>query len=141
MMNEFDYFEKVMLIDDNLIDLYIGARLITNNNFGKTVLQYSTAIEALKYLRENEEHVSLLPNIIFVDIYMPGMSGFEFMAEYDTLPIALKKHCKVFIISSSIDEQDQACAINDENIVAMKEKPISKEFLNEIKYNYRFIKY
>jgi len=126
-------FESVMIIDDNLIDLYIASRMITKNNFGKKVLQYSSAIEALKYLQENQDNISQLPEVIFVDIYMPGMSGFEFMKEYDKLSTPLKDLCKVFIISSSIDEQDLNCANNDKNIVAMKEKPITKEFLNDLK--------
>jgi CheY-like chemotaxis protein len=126
-------FESVMIIDDNLIDLYIASRMITKNNFGKKVLQYSSAIEALKYLQENQDNISQLPEVIFVDIYMPGMSGFEFMKEYDKLSTPLKDLCKVFIISSSIDEQDLNCANNDKNIVAMKEKPITKEFLNDPK--------
>ncbi len=125
-------FESVLIIDDNLIDLYIAARMITKNNFGKKVLQYSSAIEALQYLQENQENIPGLPDVIFVDIYMPGMSGFEFMAEYDKLQTALKKHCRVFIISSSVDEQDVAKANKDKNILAMEEKPITKEFLNGI---------
>jgi CheY-like chemotaxis protein len=126
-------FENVMIIDDNLIDLYISSRMITKNNFGKKVMQYSSAIEALKYLQENQESIPRLPEVIFVDIYMPGMSGFEFMKEYDKLSTSLKNLCRVFIISSSIDEQDLNCANNDKNIVAMKEKPITKEFLIDLK--------
>lgn len=132
-------FESVMVIDDNLIDLYIASRMITKNNFGKKVLQYSSAIEALKYLQENQENNSLLPNVIFVDIYMPGMNGFEFMAEYDKLPSTLKKHCRVFIISSSKDEQDLAKANRDKNILAMEEKPITKEFLKKLRINLSII--
>ena len=125
-------FERVMIIDDNLIDLYISSRMITKNNFGKNVLQYSSAIEALKYLQENQENTPQLPEVIFVDIYMPRMSGFEFMKKYDKLSTPLKNICRVFIISSSIDEQDLTCANNDKNIVAMKEKPITKEFLTDL---------
>lgn len=124
-------FERVMIIDDNLIDLYIAARMITKNNFGKKVLQYSSAIEALKYLQENQANILQLPEVIFVDIYMPMMSGFEFMLEYDKFPTALKNHCKVFMLSSSIDERDLAKAGNDKNVVAMMEKPINKKFLIE----------
>ncbi len=123
-------YESVMVIDDNLIDLYIASRMITKNYFGKKVMQYSSAIEALKYLQENQENIPRLPDVIFLDIYMPGMSGFEFMKEYDKLSSPLKNLCKVFIISSSLDEQDITRANNDENIVAMKQKPITKEFLN-----------
>jgi CheY-like chemotaxis protein len=125
-------FESVMIIDDNLIDLYIASRMITKNNFGKKVLKHSSAAEALKYLQENQANVSQLPEVIFVDIYMPGMSGFEFMKEYDKLSTPLKNICRVFIISSSLDEQDVTRANNDKNVVAMKEKPITKEFLIDL---------
>lgn len=136
MKDEQVKFEKVMVIDDNLIDLYIASKMITKNNFGKEVLQYSSAMEALKFLQENQENIAGLPEVIFVDIYMPGMSGFEFMAEYDKLPAALKKHCSVFIISSSKDDRDVAKANSDINIIGMEEKPITKEFLNKLKITY-----
>ena len=126
-------FDSVMLIDDNPIDLYIASRMININNFAKNILQFSSAIEALTYLKENQEDTSLLPDVIFVDIYMPGMSGFEFMAEYEKLPIALKEHCKVFIVSSTVDQEDVAKANRDKNIIAMKEKPITKDFLNGLR--------
>jgi CheY-like chemotaxis protein len=126
-------FENVMVIDDNRIDLYIASRMITHNNFGKKVMQYSSAIEALKYLQENQENIPELPEVILLDIYMPGMSGFEFMKKYDKLSTAIKKICRVFIISSSLDEQDLNRANNNKNIVAMKEKPLTKEFLIDLK--------
>ncbi|MET0759705.1 MAG: response regulator [Flavobacterium sp.] len=125
-------FETVMIIDDNVIDLYISSRMITKNNFGKKVLEYSAADEALKYLQDNQENISVLPQVIFIDIYMPVMSGFEFLEAYDKLPDALKNNCKTFIISSTIDDFDIALARNDKNVVSFQVKPITKEFLDRI---------
>jgi CheY-like chemotaxis protein len=125
-------FERVMIIDDNVIDLYITKRLVIKNNFGKKVLEFSAADEALQYLQDHQEEQSLLPQIIFLDIYMPVISGFEFMETYDKLPVTLKKNCTVFIISSTIDENDIARSTKDKNITAFQVKPITKEFLNSI---------
>ncbi|MFV5687835.1 response regulator [Flavobacterium sp. ZT3R25] len=125
-------FKKVMIIDDNFIDLYISSRMITKNNFAKIVLEYSAAKEALKYLQDNQDNISVLPQIIFIDIYMPLMSGFEFLEAYDKLPTNLKKHCKAFIISSTIDDDDIARANGDKNVVCFQVKPINKEFLDRI---------
>jgi len=128
--------ENIMLIDDNSIDLYITSQTITRNNIGKNVLQYNDAEAALKFLVENCKHAWLLPRIILVDIYMPGMSGFEFMSAYDRLPSVLKSFCKVFIVSSSIDSEDLEKANRDKNVTAFREKPVSKEFLFAISKSY-----
>lgn len=125
-------FPIVMLIDDNNIDLYIASKAIIKNNIGGTVLQYSQADRALNYLEENSHNFSLLPNLILVDIYMPGMSGFEFMESYESLSVQLKEHCNVYIVSSSIDEDDLIKAKNDSNIIDFKVKPISKDFLENL---------
>ena len=133
MINELQpKFERVMIIDDNIIDLYITKRLIIKNNFGKEVLEYAAAKEALKYLQDNQDTISLLPQIIFIDIYMPVMSGFEFLEAYDQLSDALKNYCKAFIISSTIDDNDIARARMDKNLTAFQVKPITKEFLDRI---------
>lgn len=119
-------FETVMIIDDNLVDLYIISRMITKNNFGKNVLHYTEAEEAIKYLQENQDRTSKLPQIIFVDIYMPLMSGFEFLEAYDKLSTTLKNYCKVYIISSTIDNEDIARSSNNRNVLAFQVKPITK---------------
>ncbi len=125
-------FETVMMIDDSSIDLYITSRLIRKNNFGQEVLQFSTAREALQYLQENQKNIEKLPKVIFVDIYMPLMSGFEFMEEYDKLSATLKNYCKAYIISSSVDDKEVILARKNKNVVAFQEKPITLKFLEEI---------
>ncbi|KAB1155052.1 response regulator [Flavobacterium luteum] len=122
----------IMIIDDNNIDRYIGSRLIIKNNFANKLLQYDNAVNALHYLQDNQNNIDLLPNIIFLDIYMPMMSGFEFMEAFNTLPQFVKKYCKVFIISSTIDDSDISRVHVDPNIFGFLEKPITKEFLEKI---------
>ncbi|MDP1726044.1 MAG: response regulator [Bacteroidota bacterium] len=125
-------FDNVMIIDDTEIDIYITSKIISNNNFGGNILKFSEATLALKYLQDNQENLPLLPEVILVDIYMPIMTGFEFMDAYDKLPATLKNHCKAFIISSTGDVRDITRAGNDKNVVAFQEKPITNEFLSKI---------
>lgn len=125
-------FGTVMIIDDNKMDLYINSQVIARSSFGERILQYSSASEALEYLCLHSDNVSCLPEVIFVDIYMPGMNGFEFMAAYATLPETLRTYTRIFIISSSIDKQDIQRVKADGNITAFHQKPLSRNFLATI---------
>lgn len=125
-------FENVMIIDDNVIDLYIASRMITKNIFGNNVLAYTKAQEALDYLHDNQNNEEALPQIIFVDIYMPIMSGFEFLTSYNDLPQKVKNYCQVYVLSSTIDDYDIVRASTDVNIISFQVKPITKDFLDKI---------
>jgi CheY-like chemotaxis protein len=125
-------FDKVMIIDDNALDLYIGAKIITNNNFSKHILEYNNASAALQYLAENQENAYLLPQIIFVDIYMPVMDGFEFVENYKLLSPTLTENCKIIMASSTIDDRDIFRAKHDQSISLFAVKPITKSVLDDI---------
>ena len=125
-------YETIMIIDDNSIDLYISSRIITKHHFAKNVLQYSSAKLALDYLEKNQNNTKLLPDLIFVDIYMPEMSGFEFIESYNQFSNELKNKCSVYVISSTNNEKDIDEIHSNKNIKSFKEKPITKEFLDEL---------
>ena len=132
MINEAYRFTTVMIIDDNNIDLYINAQVIKRSNFAQKILQYSSAAIALEYLRVNGNDLRLLPQVIFVDIYMPGMSGFEFAEAFSLLPSNIKGHSRIYVISSSIDKQDLKYIATNPDIIALHEKPLSKAYLETI---------
>lgn len=125
-------FNKIMIIDDNHIDLYITSILMKKKCFASEILQYTAAKEALAYLKSNINTIDENPQIILLDIYMPEMSGFEFMVAFNALPENLKERIKVYIVSSSIDQSDINRAKQDKNVVSFQEKPITAEFLKKV---------
>lgn len=125
-------FERVMLVDDNDIDLLIMSRIISRNDFAAEVIKYSMPAKALLFLKQHQNEPELLPQLIFLDIHMPVMSGFDFMEVYSGLPAIVHNNCKVYIVSSTCNENDILRVQNEENVVGFHEKPMTKEFLANI---------
>ena len=125
-------FDKVMVIDDNSIDLYIAGKLMAKHHFAENVLSFDTAMKALDYLEQHHNFPLELPEIILVDIYMPVMSGFDFLEAYDKLSPELKQHCRVYVVSSTIDEDDIRRVTENVNVVGFGVKSLSKVFLDTI---------
>jgi len=132
MTNINPVYDLVMVIDDTPEDLYITNRVILKNNFASTVLQFSMAQEALKYLQDNQSAIDKIPQIIFLDIHMPVMNGFEFLKAYDRLPDFIKQHNKVYVISSTFDEGDIINVRKDKNAKDFFEKPLTREAMEKV---------
>jgi CheY-like chemotaxis protein len=121
-------FETVMIIDDNVLDVYIASKLIKSCNFAATILAYNNAADALEYLKENQNTITVLPQIIFVDLYMPLLGGFEFLDEFKILPPSVIDNCQIVMISSTIDDHEISKAKLDKRISRFAVKPITSDF-------------
>jgi CheY-like chemotaxis protein len=88
--------------------------------------------EALAYLKEHQRQPELLPEIIFLDINMPVMDGFQFLKEFDSYGDVVKKTCNIIMLSSSISPRDVERASDDDNIKLYLNKPLSSKYLKNI---------
>ena len=102
-------FRTVMLIDDNEIDNLINQKMIEAAALTEHIYTHTGAKSAIEFLR-NMERLEIadqvLPDVIFLDIDMPLMDGFQFLDEFEKLGSATKKKCKVVMLTSSINPQD-----------------------------------
>ena len=78
-------YNSVMLIDDNEIDNFINQKMIEGCNFAERIYVHTSGKSAIEFLcnlaRIKEVPEELIPEIIFVDINMPIMDGFQFLEE------------------------------------------------------------
>lgn len=124
-------FNTVMIIDDNNIDIFITTQILLNVNYTKNAITFNCAQEAFEYILNTEIEADL-PEIIFLDINLNGISGFDFLALYETLPTYKKEKIRVYMVSSTVDPNDLEKINQNINVKGFCEKYITKEFLNSI---------
>jgi CheY-like chemotaxis protein len=121
-----------MVIDDNQIDLYIAEMVMATTKFAGEVICMGSAKEALDYLKPLHDRPAELPDLIFLDINMPGMTGFDFLNEYKSLPENIRKKCIIMMLTTSLDENDRKLA--EENVFVQRflNKPLDRDKIAQL---------
>jgi len=128
-------YSTVMLVDDNEIDNFINEKMIEGCGFAETVYVHTgsrSALEFLFNLVRGGVPEDLFPQVIFLDISMPMMDGFQFLDEYEKLPEKTKESIKVVILTTSINPMDIENAQNNKRVIGFMNKPLTKEHLDTI---------
>ena len=107
-------------------------RIIELTGFAKNVEVRNSGKAALDYLRENQENLDRVPNIIFLDINMPVVDGFVFLYEFDKFTQPLKDKAKIIILSSSDNKRDIDKIVNNNHVINFITKPLTEVSLEEI---------
>lgn len=122
-------YQNVMVIDDSYFDRLIAEKVIQIAHFSKNTITIDGALKAADYLILNADNPEKLPEIIFLDINMPEVSGFDFLDRFEEIPIQKKDCCKIFMLSSSVDPEDIKRAHKSKYVVSFISKPLTKEKL------------
>lgn len=104
------------IIDDDPIFVFGSKILLRNNSFASNIVVCQNGKEGLDTIVSMLEKGEVLPEVIFLDLNMPIMDGWEFLEEFGKLPNV--QNIKIYILSSSIDSRDiekakQYCIVND----------------------------
>lgn len=127
-------YPTVMLIDDSEIDNFINQKMIEGCNFADKIYIHTSSKSGLEFLRnlertaENSNSKDLIPDIIFLDINMPIMDGFQFVEEFDKLSGEFK-NSKIVMLTTSINPADIERSKMSKYIVKYLNKPLTQDAL------------
>jgi len=122
-----------MIIDDDADDNFFHEREIKKNNLEHIIITKNLGIKALEYLRLKEEPQA---DLIFLDINMPGMNGWEFLREYKQLDKVLQSRAIIIILTTSNIARDVARANTYSFVADYITKPLTREIMGDIVKKY-----
>jgi len=97
----------VCLIDDDKIYQFTARKIVEATGLAKNILSFFNGKEAIDFFLENQtKELDQLPNVVFLDINMPIMNGWQFLDAYYKLSTKLHKAITIYLVSSSVDDTD-----------------------------------
>jgi len=122
---------KFILIDDDEMINFIHRQVILSVDSSAEVVVILSAVEGLKKIKELASLEESDQVILFVDINMPEITGFELLSRLDTEITDLNK-LHLYMVSSSLFESDREKAMSFPFVKGYREKPLSKAMIKEI---------
>jgi CheY-like chemotaxis protein len=126
--------QTILCIDDDSITLMLCKMVITKASFSKEIATAKNGEEALKYFDNLKKTHSVNKfQLIFLDLNMPVMGGWEFLDSFSTIDYSDYNDTKVIILSSTIDPEDLEKSKKFPMVIDFLSKPISIEMLEYLK--------
>jgi CheY-like chemotaxis protein len=123
----------IMIVDDNPADNRYHQIIIEDLGVATHIQVANSGADALNSLIEYSRSP---PELVFLDINMPKMNGWEFLEAYRNLDIHLKKEIKIIVLTTSLNEEDKEKAEKISEVTDFRVKPLTEEMLIEIMERY-----
>ncbi|MDY8138008.1 response regulator [Aquimarina sp. 2201CG5-10] len=119
--------KTLLLVDDSRATNFFNKTMIEKVGCAEEVIVAENGKEALQYLQSG-----ISPEIIFLDINMPVMDGWEFLSEYQKLQNKQDKSIIVLMLGASLSSEKEKLARSIPEIKEFREKMLSKKIVSDI---------
>ncbi len=123
--------KNFLLVDDSKATNFFNKTIIEKMDCVEKVIVAENGKEALEHMRSG-----IIPEVIFLDINMPIMNGWEFISEYQKMEDECKESIIVLMLGTTLNDEDRKRAESIPEIKEFREKMLSKEIVSEILSKY-----
>lgn len=122
---------RVIIIDDDTINNTLCSVVIRKVDMDAEIQTFSIPEKGFMHIAQ-EDTSDEKPILLFLDINMPGWSGWVFLEHFEKLDEEIKKKFKIYMLSSSIDIQDRDRARTSKSVIDFVVKPLTTSKLMSI---------
>jgi CheY-like chemotaxis protein len=123
---------SILLVEDDEATNFINQMVIKKLDCANHVQVAWNGSDALDYLKQSSQS----PELILLDINMPGLNGWEFLEEYSKLKEEEKANIIVVMLTTSLNPDDKKRADNNPAIAGFRSKPLTPALMQEILSQY-----
>ncbi|MEP6613931.1 MAG: response regulator [Mucilaginibacter sp.] len=123
---------SLFVLEDDLVQQYILKANLARYSIFEDITYYENGSPLIDYLHANKTDPECLPDMMFVDLEMPGVNGWKVLDELDKLNNSLCKQVIVYIITASISLSDRMRALKYDFVREFISKPVTKQTYMEI---------
>ena len=135
-MKKYQDLNCILLIDDDNATNFVNKMIIQRANIDTNIVTCDGGQQALDYLSckgaYSYETSYPQPGIIFLDINMPGMNGWEFLEHYENLPEEQKARIVVAMLTTSMNPDDKKTGLENNEVKTFLHKPLKEEMLFQV---------
>lgn len=130
-------YKKVFIVDDDEVSIFLTEAILEAESFANECKGFLDAKIALQNLMDSVQGSSTeaLPEVVFLDLNMPFLSGWDFLEALSPYEQALRGRCRIYILTSSVDEQEQKRAADSKLVAGFLQKPLEDEWLLQLQKN------
>jgi len=124
-------FERILLVDDNKICNFLNRQVLELTLFSRYIVESINGLEALNYLNSAAADPDQIPELIFLDVYMPLLDGIGFLREFNHLPKSILTKSRILVLSSTLDPSDVNKVAESPYVIKFLEKPLTRQKIIE----------
>ncbi len=126
----------ILFIDDDEAVNFLHQHIANEANVAEKIVTKENGKDAIDFLSAAVEGKFPRPDLIFLDINMPVMNGWQFLKKYDELPEEAKGKIVMFMLTTSLNPEDRKRADEEASIMGFRTKPLDHDMLDGILKEY-----
>ncbi|OWP63586.1 hypothetical protein CDA63_08370 [Hymenobacter amundsenii] len=125
---------NIVLVDDNETTSFLNNRLLSRLEVAEQVQTFHKAEQAYQQIwggDKGQQPTGDAPDLVFVDLKMPGMDGFEFLKLYSALPAEVREKTVMAVLTTSMHAADTARVAQYADVEYLA-KPLTEEKMSKL---------